>query len=147
MRVICEHGYYKFYPRNEIEVSKLCQFYGVELFRKDDYYTFEALLDLPSFSLKGHDFGNLIALENFEGAPWEVMRANGFVYSLSAKALVLASSITLAFESVLSEFFSIVDTPLIQSGAVTSLGSRVLSFDAEFSFSDLSLKVLGVEYE
>lgn len=150
MRVLCRHGHFAFYPRNAEEVGRFNRFFDVELQRQDDFYTFEALADLPRFSLTGLTFGNLPALETFEGRnPWEVMAENDFVYSLATGLIVPKLSITIQIKMAQSGYYTIAQTPtpIIQPGTYDQSGQQILSYDAEYDQDLNRLRVLEFDYE
>lgn len=144
MRLVCNHGYYMFYPENEADVSNFFRYRQIELFKKDDYYTFKELLDLENYSLQGHKYSNAVAIKNFEGSPWEVMRANKLVYSLLLKSLVPVESITLMNDFTLSNDVYLTANNLPQAGAFDSMG-RVLSFDAVVYRNDTIVRYFDYE--
>jgi hypothetical protein len=146
MRVICNHGHYSFYPRTASDLGRFVNFYGQELVRVGEFYTFPFLKDLEEFSLKGLPYKNLPALETFQGKPWEVMRANGFVYSLSLKALIPKNSVLFVINPPQAGFYFTSETPLIQAGSLNSAGVPILSYDAEYQFDINKLRVRGFEY-
>lgn len=94
MKVICRHGHFAFYPTDKDELVRLQRLLKTVLFSVDDYYTFPTLAALNNWSLAGLPFGNLPALTTFCGRdPWDVMKANGFVFSLATMTLVPVASI------------------------------------------------------
>jgi hypothetical protein len=111
-----------------------------------DYYTFEGLKDAPSYSLTLSPYLNLPAIKTFEGEPWEVMRENDFVYSLSLEILVPKLSI-----------IGLADLPLVgyvfrggtilQPGTRNLLGQQILSYDGEYIDEAYGLRLSGYEYE
>src|SRR4051812_4712842 len=88
MRVLCRHGHFAFYPRKASDINQFSQSFGVTLKREEDYYTFPRLQGAPKYSLLGKLYVNLPALATYEGMPWEVMKANDFVYNVQLGLLV-----------------------------------------------------------
>ncbi len=91
MRVVVRHGHFAFYPRDREEVLKFRRRFGFMLFAEDDYFTFISLVNLPKYSLIGIPYGLLgtPALITYAGShPYEVMRANRFVYSMKTLTIV-----------------------------------------------------------
>lgn len=147
MRVLCRHGHFSFYPRDEAEVFRFSSFYEETLVRDRDFYTFEFLKDAPKYSIKGKPFLGLPAQVTFEGEPWEVMRENGFVYNLALGLVVLKAAVTLIVNPQVSEGFFLAESPLIQPGSRTFTGQQILSYDAEYLGDTSQLRVFEVEYE
>ncbi len=105
MRVVVRHGHFAFYPRDRSEVlhfrRKFTNLPFNQLFAQDDYFTFIGLLNLPTWSQIGKPYGLLgaPALLNYAGShPYQVMRANRFVYSMLTATIV--PSLTFAGSAV-----------------------------------------------
>lgn len=148
MRVLCRHGHLAFYPRTAADVIKFCDFFGVELQRVDDYYTFEPLAELERYSLTGKLYGTLPALTTYEGrAPWEVMRENGFVYHLETEALLAKESVFVKINPPFVGDFFLAETPLIQPGSRNAAGQQILSYSGEFVDGLFQLRVTEFGYE
>lgn len=131
MRVLCRHGHYAFYPERSSDVSRFANFYRVPLVRDGEFYTFEGLRGLPCYSLAGKDYGGIPAVATFAGAPWDVMRANGFVWSLSLKRIVPAAThagIIYQMPNV-GYYYAPQVRGIPQAGAMVGT-TRTLSFDA-----------------
>jgi hypothetical protein len=147
MRLICRHGHYAFFPRTASDISRFSNFYGQELVREGEFYTFPFLKGIQDFSIAALPIKNLPALKTFEGKPWEVMKENGLVYSLSLKVLVPKASITFLVNPPQTGFYFTSQTPLIQAGSRNALGLQLLSFDAEYQFDINKLRVREFSYE
>ncbi len=148
MRVLCRHGHFAFYPDNAEDVARYCRFFDIELVRSGDFYTFEALADLPRYSLQVKPFGGLPAITTYEGrGPWEVMRENGFVYNVLLERLVPKLTIIGVLQAPRSDSYFISPTPLFQPGVRDSSGQQILSYDAEFIPETSKLKIIQVAYE
>ena len=90
MKILCEKGYYKFYPDNIVELRRFIEKYGVALIQCEDYFTFEPLASLPKFSIAGQFYSGLnFATKTFSGKREEVMAANGYSYNQMTKSLTL----------------------------------------------------------
>lgn len=146
MRVLCRHGHFAFYPRNETEVGSFVDYYKEPLVRVGDFYTFPALQNIPDFSIKLLPVGNLPAVKNFEGRPWDVMRENGFVYSLALKLLVPKAAIPIVVDPKISNYYWLGQTPLLQPGSRNLLGQQILSYDAEYIDSIFQLRILEMSF-
>lgn len=131
MRVLCRHGHYAFYPADAAELARFGDFAGLTFVQERDYFTFEGLADLETFSIKGRPYGGFLpATKTYQGEPWEIMRENGFVWSLALEMLVPAASIVNVARPVPINWAWQNDTTLLQAGSLVS-GQRVLSFDGE----------------
>jgi len=147
MRILCRHGHYAFYPRNEIEVFIYNDLYGAELVREDDYYTFPFLKGASDHSLVGKTYLGLPANARYEGKPWEIMKENNFVYSLALKVVVPVELILDFTDPYLAGQYFLSDALLVQAGAKNILGQRILSYDAEFLQEYNQIRILGMSYE
>jgi len=147
MRILCQHGFHKFIPRQPGDLSVFASVYGLTLVRKEDYYTFERLADLEKYSLEGLAYSNLVANSNYEGQPWEVMKENGFVYNILTGLLVLKSTIKIQIDPPVLKRYLLSETPLIQAGSKNKFSQTVLSYDGEFLFDTMQFRLNGVEYE
>lgn len=147
MRVLCRHGHFAFFPKRANDIAKFCNYYGVELERDGDFYTFPALVGAPRFSLKGKSFLNMTALANYEGrGPLEVFRENGFVFDIEAEEIVLASSIDIQTNPKWTGNFILAEAPLLQPGSRNAAGQRILSYDAEFFQEFFQLRISEISY-
>jgi len=89
MKIICENGFYKFYPQKIGDIMRFQKKYGVALINCDDYFTFKVLADLPNYSFVGHAYSELnLGLKNYAGTREKVMAENGYLYYQSTKGLV-----------------------------------------------------------
>lgn len=80
MRIICDNGYYKFYPEATNELVLFEDRYKVALVKVDDFYTYPLLAALPDYSIQGQEYGGLPAIINYAGRPWDVFRQNKLNY-------------------------------------------------------------------
>lgn len=147
MRVLCRHGHFAFYPRTSTDIATFVNRYGQELVRAGEFYTFPLLVDAPDYSLQGKPYLNLPALSTFEGKPWDVMRENGFVYSIATGLLVPKLSVTVFINPPRTGMYLTAETPLIQPGSRNITGQQLLSYDAEFDPKTFILRVREFNYE
>lgn len=149
MRILCRHGFLQFYPGLTSDLVDFTNFFGIELVREDDYYTFPALKGLKRYSIVGSPYGAIPATQTYEGRhPWEVLKKNGFVYSLVAKALVPKASIAVNVDPILvDDGFFVCETPLLQPGSRNKVGQQILSYDAFWKRDILELQLVGFQYE
>lgn len=88
IRIICEKGFYKFFPDSVDEIRRFSTKYGVDLVQCDDFYTFPVLAELPNYSFIGQQYSGLIVgLANYAAKREKVMAANGLAYNQAAKNL------------------------------------------------------------
>ncbi len=127
MRVLVRHGHHAFYPRDRAEVRRFVKLFSLPLVGEEDYYTFEALAGLPRYSQVAVDYGGLPATTTYEGRnAWDVMRENGFVYSLEAGVLVPLAAVvqTIALKQTLDA--AVAPKPFVQAGAFLDDGAGTL---------------------
>lgn len=147
MRVLCRHGHFAFYPRNASEIAKFSNYFNVTLKRENDYFTFSSLFGAKNYSILGKPYLNLPAVKTFEGLPWYVMKANGFVYDISLGVLIPKLSVISVIELPLVGFYFRAGGSLIQPGSRTLTGQQILSYSGEFVDQGLSLNVVEFDYE
>lgn len=147
MKVICQSGFLKFYPKNSSEVSDFNTYFSKSLIRNGDHWTFPALAALPDYSIKGRPFADLVAIETIEGEPWQVMQANGLVYDLTLDAIVPKQTIISEVQLPQTGSYYTADVPLVQPGAFVAFGVQVMSYHAELFLGINELRVLSFGYE
>lgn len=83
MRLICERGFYKFYPEYTGEVKLFQRKFDFSLYPCRDFFTFKELADFPNYSLIGHRIkGTLqIGIVNYSGRPEDVLSENLLTYA------------------------------------------------------------------
>lgn len=90
MKIVCQKGFYKFYPDKIADIRRFYEKFEILLMPKNDFFTFQALANLPNFSIKGQIYtGVLPALITTAGTPEEVMADNNYTYNQSIKGLSL----------------------------------------------------------
>lgn len=130
MRVLCRHGHFAFYPQGDDEVRRFIRLFGADLESEADYFTFTALKDLPRWSQIARPFGALPATATFEGRhASDVMRENGFVYSLTLGVLVPYASVTVSVALPQARDYIVAAKPLLQPGAIMADGDRLLDYE------------------
>jgi|SRR5690606_31607285 len=147
MRILCIHGYFLFFPETATQLSRFKDQFDLELYPKDDYYTFEGLLDAPTYSIVGADYMGVRATQTFSGKPWEVFAKNGLVWNLASKRVAFKQSIIGRIDSPLSGYYFSSDTLIIQPGQMNALGRRLVSYDARLNEKTQSLHVSRFDYE
>lgn len=149
MRIVSRHGFVSFHPRVTSDVVAFTDFFDIELVREDDYYTYPLLQGLKRYSIVGASYGGRAAVATYEGRhPWEVLRANGFVYNLALGTLVPKTSITTTVNPLLvDDGYFTCETPMIQPGSLNAAGQRILSYDGFFNREFLRLQLVSYAYE
>ncbi len=145
--MLVRHGHFAFYPKHARDVSRFTNYFGDELVREGEYYTFENLKDAPRYSILGKPFLLTPAIKTFEGEPWDVMRENSFVYDITTGLIVPKLAITLLINPPLTGYYFTAQTPLIQPGSRNAKGRQLLSYDAEYIQDTLQLRVMEFQYE
>ena len=100
MKVICEHGYYKFFPEYANEVAIFENITGRELVAVGNYYTFAKLAILPDYSIEGQDYGGIIAKKNYAGRVEDVFFENELKYNVQDDTIELNDNLTIVGEKV-----------------------------------------------
>ena len=147
MRVLCRSGHFAFYPRTSSDLARFSKYFAVSLKRENDYYTFEGLFGAKNYSLLGKPYLNLPALKTFEGSPWDVMKANDFVYHIGLGIIVPKLAVIGVVDLPLIGFYFRSKSPLLQPGVRTILGRQIMSYAAEFVYEGDALRVLEFGYE
>lgn len=146
MRVVVRHGHFAFYPLKRSDALHFQRVFKLPLFAEDDYYTLEALVGLPRWSQIGALYGGLPAVVTYEGRkPWEVMRENGFVYSLAYETLVPRLTVTDSLAIPQSRDYAVAPKPLIQPGAILTQGlfpgDRILGYQGDLDLDTQRLYI------
>lgn len=145
MRIICRHGYFIFQELRVGQVSDFMSRFGLDIVSKGKDFTFATLESAPNYSLKNKQLMGNIALENFEGEPWEVFEKNKLVYDFDLDLVVPISSITqvIKIDQSGNKFTS---AGLIKPGSTTAGGQRVKDYSAWFSRDTLTFLYTEVAY-
>lgn len=100
MKVICEHGYYKFFPEIANEVAIFESVTKRELVAVGDYYTFAKLAVLPNYSIEGQDFGGIKAKKNFAGRIEDVFYENELKYNVEDDTIETNDNLAIVGERI-----------------------------------------------
>lgn len=143
MRILCRHGHFAFYPQNDSGLSRFSTYFNLALEQVEDYFTFPLFSNPPAYSLAPTPWLGGLTTAAFSGKPWEIMRENQLVYSLSLKALVHLSAVGSIIELSRSTHYYLNQNRLVQPGSLLASGARILSYDAIFNADRLSVRILG----
>jgi hypothetical protein len=142
MRLICNKGFYKFFPDFIGEVKLWENKNGIRLYNRGEYWTFESLAKLPNYSFMGHLlYGIIPATKNYAGDPVDVLAKNGLTYNvnlatITPKAFVIIQRLDYA-EGAFLTFPS-----LPQAFALDKNLNTITGFEA---FIDVKLNIYKVE--
>lgn len=120
--------------------------FDLELVRKNDFYTFPALLDAPTYGIKGGEFLGAAVTKTFEGEPQDVMRENDLVYNFLTETVVPASSITQRIDVAQAQNY-FLSSGLILPGSLTDGGFRVRDYAAWYDFGSETFKYAEINFE
>lgn len=142
MKLICDKGYYKFFPDYVGEVKLWENKNGIRLYPKGEFWTFESLAKIPNYSFVGHlIYGIIPAITNYAGDPVDVLAKNNLTYNvnlatITPKAVVLIQRLNYANGAYLT-FPS-----LPQAFALDKDLNRVTGFEA---FIDVKMNIYKIE--
>lgn len=134
MKIVCENGYYSFFPDRQEDLFLFTNYLGIELVWNVDHYTYPLLKSLPDYTISPRPYGFFPSEKTFEGSPKEIMKELGLVYSLATGFLVKEESITLVgkLNSLARTWIS--ERSMIQAGTIIGSG-RIKSYDGIFDFN------------
>jgi hypothetical protein len=146
MKIVCLHGYFKVTEHAVGEIAAFNSVYAQDLVAKEDYYTFEALVDAPEYSVIGQTYLGNVAVKTYaDHRPWEIFRQNSLVYNFQTGAVVpIASqtSYTAQLSRVKPAYYQ--DVSLYVPGSMTpawqQITGYVCAFDVKrstFFYSDI----------
>lgn len=98
MKVICERGYYKFFPESPSEIAQFENVFNRVLVPVRDYYTFEKLANLDDYSIEGQEYGGIIAKVNYAGRVEDVFYENGLKYNIQDDTIETNDKLTIIGE-------------------------------------------------
>lgn len=83
MKLICENGFYKFFPDFVGEIKLWENKNGIRLFKVHDFWTFESLANFPNYSFAGQRvYGLIPAIVNYSGRKEDVLSKNKLTYNI-----------------------------------------------------------------
>jgi len=142
MRIVCEKGFYKFFPQNVAEIARFQRNYSKDLIlaQVEDYFTFPILAALPNYSFAGQFYSGILpALVNYSAKREQVLAENGYAFYQKTQNLILKS---LIFEKA-NHFESnyIFSDSLPQAYSYDSIG-KIESF---YGFVDVDIMKFKIE--
>ncbi len=145
MKIQCKHGFFLFEEEFVGEAGRFMTALSVELESYGDYFTFPYLVDAKDYSLVGSNYLNLPAIATYEGEPWEVMRENGFVYSLLTNILIPIDSVMNFVALNIGDFYYSSEG-LIQPGSFMQNSQKVSSYTAWFDWKSGAFRYSEVKF-
>lgn len=111
MKIICDKGFYKFYPSSLADIRRFFDKYGMRLVQCEDFYTFEALATLPKYSILGQSYAGLVATKTCSGSREEVMAKNLLTYNQATKSVAPIPSVVGKMDYSYSNYFVMSNLP------------------------------------
>jgi len=132
MIVNCEHGFYTFYETDVGQISNFILRSGFSLFKKNNYFVFDALKDAEDFSIKGLPYLNAVSKKNYQGKIGEVFRSNDFVFDFTSDLIKDRNSVT-SFNDLMLSGDRYVSKGLVLPGSFTQGGKKVIGYTCHVS--------------
>lgn len=126
MKVICEHGYYKFFPETTNEIAIFESVFKRKLISVGDYYTFETLSGLCDYSIECQDYGGIPAKVNYAGRVEDVFYQNQLKYNIEDDTIESNDNLTIVGER--TDNYSWVVTGIPQAYAQLSDKTVITGF-------------------
>lgn len=142
MKLICENGFYKFFPDFVGEVKLWEKKNGIRLYKVRDFWTFQSLAEFPNYSFAGQFvFGIIPALVNYAGSPEEVLAKNQLTYNVKLGTITpRASAFLQRLNYANGAYLTFPNIP--QAYALDKDLQRVSGFEA---FVDVRLNTYKIE--
>ncbi|WP_424244955.1 hypothetical protein Dip510_000063 [Elusimicrobium posterum] len=149
MRINCKHGFYYFETEESTDLTYFSARFGFKLVPYKNGFTFYELTQLPNHSIEGKAYGEtgLTAKKTICAPVYEVMRANGWVFSLQKGALVEISAITDKLQLYHAQEFAGQTLGTPQAGSVVGEGQRLTDFSGFYRFYNKKLILESVTYD
>lgn len=144
MRVVCDRGFYCFYPSVPADLFFCKKELGLDLVRCGAFYTFPALAALEEYSIQGQLYAGATAMATYSGSRADVMETNGLVYSLSDGGLVNLSRI-IGTVSLYADNTGYIFLTLPQSGAYVG-DRKIKSFAGVFFGNNTRIVMEEVQF-
>jgi hypothetical protein len=145
MIIICQKGFYKFFPQEVLDISIFKRRYGVDLVECEDYFTFKVLAELPNYSFVGHPYSGLLGTVNYAGNREEVMAENGYTFYQKTQTLVPKNSFIEYLNYDISNY--IVSQFLPQPFAFDKNKKRITGFSGLVDLDFMKYKIERFFYE
>lgn len=147
MKLKCYHGFFIFEETRVGQISDFIRFTGLKISPREDYFTFDKLLSVQCYSIKGQTVsGSPPALKTFSGNPWEVFEANQLVYNFNTDQIVSKSSIVQKTR-INASGNKYVSPGLILPGSTDQNGKKILGYSAFYSRDRQSWYYSEVSFE
>lgn len=142
MKLICNNGFYKFFPDFVGEIKLWENKNGIRLFRRGDYWTFEQLVYFPEYSIKGFPLWDLYNGEvNLEATPEEIMGKNNLTFDLKKLTITPRADVVLRrLDYSEGAFLTFPELP--QAFALDKDAEQIVGFEA---FVDVRLNQYRIE--
>lgn len=132
MRVVCTHGFIKYFPTRVDEVIRFKRVFNVNLTAERDYFTLSGLVGLPRHSIAGALYGSTLARETYEGVePADVMRVNRLVYNLALSILTPMETVISVVNLPQTNNYAVSASPFLQPGVFNQLGQKIVGYMGE----------------
>lgn len=143
VKITCLHGFFLFEEDKAGELSRFQSVFDVRLAAYGEYYTFDFLKNAPTYSIKGAAYLGKVALVTNAGKPWDILKANGFVYNPTVDNLVDFVDNTKVIKLVSAKDYYVANG-FIFPGSLTEEGLRVMDYSAWYSFDRQTFRYTGV---
>lgn len=128
MRIVCDYGYFKFWPESAAELQRFGVTFGRKLVRKKDYYVFESQASLLDYSIRGNLYAGVPALATVSDEIPMMLFRNNITLSLLLDRHVPISSIVDVSLQYVSPRGIVTGTLLPQPGSFGVGGSRLVGY-------------------
>ncbi len=129
MKIRCNKGYYYFKFDTESERGIFADSYQFKLVPESDYFTFQALLDMDTYSIQGKILGSSPAIVTCSGSKEYVLAKNNMTYNLLLGRICPSTLITYENDFGISTYFSC--TYVIQCYSKFR-GRTIIGFDGKY---------------
>lgn len=143
----CVHGFFIIEESSPGDVARfMTLFSGIEIVSAGKYFTFSPLLEAFNYSIKGNPYCGVTATATFAGEPWEVMRANGFIYNFNTgKVVPIASVVDRLQINQGSKYYWTEGLPL--PGSLNDTGLQLTDYAAWFQFDGNKFKISEATFD
>ncbi|MGB2579401.1 hypothetical protein AAIR98_001320 [Elusimicrobium simillimum] len=146
MRINCDHGFYFFETEKPTNLFYLRHILGLDIVPYKHGYTLSALAALPGYAIEGQDYGGQTAKVTICADIPAILRANGWVYSLTAQKLVNIADITEKLTLYTAPDFEGQTTDTPQAGAKID-GKTLKSFNGYYRYYYKKVVLESISYD